>query len=709
MKKILILGIVLSLSLAIFADVKQADNSYPTPANDSRSTAVQSRSMTEPVISWGITPKTIKTADYYDYMIGAYDGNALAVQPTTLGVYMSYMHKVSASGRRGANFAYMNQSVNEPQYEGGLTTKTANEGFVTMSLDPVTENPFFAWHAQYNAADNGGTADPFMNCYLTADNFSTLSSPGSPFGKIKVIENSSDEFEYTWPVVMVGQSSNPNMRRVFVFGSNGGNKPNGNPSSDIKMAYADFDNTLFDGAELNLTWNYVTFPYLQAIHNTPLTARAFPSYAVSGNKVILGGFVSADDGISAANDSTNIIYQPHNVFYLVNENYGEGDFTLYTFNTNRSVPNPTNQGGVDDGTGYVNFSVQDSYSNHRNLVFDNFNRVHFVGNYATTFLENAQASESDRKFWPVSQSVKDVIFDLNSHEVKITALEPKTSSMANNQLFPVWDLNGDDVPDTYDTEDGSWEFQWNLEPEYFHQSDDWFHYNYFRQTKATPQGWMVALWNDCTKSYAYNVNTNEEYADYASVPELAMVFSRDNGRTWSNAKYINSINTPELAEMIPAFAYLAPEIQVMDDNTGRIHIMFLDDNSYGSYIQSDGANTGGNVMYAAIDVDFDQFTANDNPVVNVKPAMLKQNYPNPFNPTTTISFNINNAENVNLSIFNVKGQLVKTLVNNRMTAGNHEVVWNGLDNNNNQAASGVYFYKLSTSKNSEMKKMILVK
>jgi len=708
MKKILVSGLMVLVAFCLFADVMQPGNFGPKAVNSDRSVAVNSsRDMVDPVVTFGLAPRTVKTGNYYDYMIGAYDGWAINVQPTTLGVYMSYMYKGTASGRRGVNFAYMDQTSTQPLYEGGITTATSNEGFVTLALDS-TENPFFAWHAQYSAADNGGTADAFLNVYLSADNFSTLGTPGSPFPRNKVIQNTEDEFEYIWPTVFIGNSTTSGMRRIFVFAPNSGTRPHGIPSSNVKMAYADFNDTLFEGSELNLTWNYRNFDYLDAIHETPLSARAYPSYYVNGNDVVLGGFVLADKGISAADDSTNIIYPPHNVFYLVNHNCGEGDFTLYTFDTNREVPNPTNQGGVDDGTGYVNFQIQDSFSNHRNLVKDNYGKLHFVGNYATTFLENAQATEDDRKYWPVSQSVKDVKFDLASHEIQITALEPKTSSAANNQLFPVWDLNGDNAPDTYGT-DGAWEFQWNLTPEYFHQSDDWFHYNFFRQTNATPQGWMAALWLDCTKSYAYNVNTNEEYAAYASVPEVALCFSNDNGITWSNVKYLNSINTPELANMIPFSSYLAPQIQVLNETTGRIHWMFLNDLSYGSYIQSDGANTGGNVMYAALDVDFSQFTANDNPVVNVKPAVLKQNYPNPFNPTTTISFNLPKAENVNLSIYNVKGQLVKTLANDRLNAGDHNIVWNGLDNNNNQTASGVYFYKLSAGNFSEMKKMVLVK
>ena len=72
-------------------------------------------------------------------------------------------------------------------------------------------------------------------------------------------------------------------------------------------------------------------------------------------------------------------------------------------------------------------------------------------------------------------------------------------------------------------------------------------------------------------------------------------------------------------------------------------------------------------------------------------TILYPAYPNPFNPSTTISFNIRKSDIVNLSIFNIKGQKVKTLLNSAQTAGKHSTVWNGKDDNNNdQTCQGYY-------------------
>jgi len=88
---------------------------------------------------------------------------------------------------------------------------------------------------------------------------------------------------------------------------------------------------------------------------------------------------------------------------------------------------------------------------------------------------------------------------------------------------------------------------------------------------------------------------------------------------------------------------------------------------------------------------------------------LSSNYPNPFNPTTTISFSVKEDGPVKLEVYNLKGQKVKTLVNDSRKAGNHKVMWEGTDNSNRAVASGFYMYKMSTKNYSSSKKMLLMK
>jgi len=90
-------------------------------------------------------------------------------------------------------------------------------------------------------------------------------------------------------------------------------------------------------------------------------------------------------------------------------------------------------------------------------------------------------------------------------------------------------------------------------------------------------------------------------------------------------------------------------------------------------------------------------------------TMLNNNFPNPFTNITTISFSLKEKSNVKLTIYNMKGQLVSTLINKEMTpSANHEIIWN-CKNGNSMLANGIYFYKLETKDKSFIKRMIILK
>jgi hypothetical protein len=89
--------------------------------------------------------------------------------------------------------------------------------------------------------------------------------------------------------------------------------------------------------------------------------------------------------------------------------------------------------------------------------------------------------------------------------------------------------------------------------------------------------------------------------------------------------------------------------------------------------------------------------------------VLEQNTPNPFNPTTAIGFSIPQRMEVDLTIFDVSGRRVVTLVHRTMPAGCSNVEWNGRDANGRAVSSGVYFYRLRSGSRVQTKKMVLLK
>ena len=89
---------------------------------------------------------------------------------------------------------------------------------------------------------------------------------------------------------------------------------------------------------------------------------------------------------------------------------------------------------------------------------------------------------------------------------------------------------------------------------------------------------------------------------------------------------------------------------------------------------------------------------------------LLNNYPNPFNPITNIEFHIEKTGFINLDIYNVSGQLVKTLISNEIRAsGKHVIQWNGLDNIGNAVGSGVYSCMLKVDELNQATRILLLR
>lgn len=93
----------------------------------------------------------------------------------------------------------------------------------------------------------------------------------------------------------------------------------------------------------------------------------------------------------------------------------------------------------------------------------------------------------------------------------------------------------------------------------------------------------------------------------------------------------------------------------------------------------------------------------------VEQVILGQNYPNPFNPSTTLSFYLPEKTKAQLTIYNIKGQVVNIIKNEVMDKGSHTVVWDGNDRSGRPVSSGVYFYQLKAGRTNNVRKCILLK
>lgn len=131
------------------------------------------------------------------------------------------------------------------------------------------------------------------------------------------------------------------------------------------------------------------------------------------------------------------------------------------------------------------------------------------------------------------------------------------------------------------------------------------------------------------------------------------------------------------------------------------------------YIENDLLQTSKTYYYKLADIDYKGRTNIHGPVSVMAEQpneyMLAQNYPNPFNPETRIGFTIKETGIVMLTVFNVKGERVRTLMSGRLNAGSHMVIWDGKDDSGNMLPSGLYIYTLRVNNYEEKRTMMFLK
>ncbi|MCJ7576934.1 MAG: T9SS type A sorting domain-containing protein, partial [candidate division Zixibacteria bacterium] len=208
----------------------------------------------------------------------------------------------------------------------------------------------------------------------------------------------------------------------------------------------------------------------------------------------------------------------------------------------------------------------------------------------------------------------------------------------------------------------------------------------------------------------YRSSTNK-YVDLCYLKYSGVVKSgSDIYYTWANATHPEQFYSPHQI-INEHWANCSPDgrencqltYPIPDDYPGIVYAGF-------PLKKDDGKNLdfGGWDLY----YDFHDWTDVEEETAEEKlPAefSLSNNYPNPFNPETKIGYFIPKACQVNLEVFNILGQRVRTLIDEVQTKGKKEVTWDGKGESGNEVASGVYFYKLETENFSQTKKMVLMK
>jgi len=227
-----------------------------------------------------------------------------------------------------------------------------------------------------------------------------------------------------------------------------------------------------------------------------------------------------------------------------------------------------------------------------------------------------------------------------------------------------------------------------------------------------------AFWS----SNAQNSNRAGVIDEWLISPRISVIYDGDSLYFWAGANdqgFDDSIRVKisTTGNHIKDFSHQLANFKV-DGPAGSWHRYGFDLSAFDSsdiyfainYYIKDGGPGGLNSDFIWIDhplISGDVVASlEDNININPDQLVLHQNYPNPFNPSTTIGFELVQAEFVQLTIFDITGRRINQLVNQQLESGYHKVVWDGQDNNGQKVSSGVYICQIQSQNFRQSKKMI---
>jgi hypothetical protein len=181
--------------------------------------------------------------------------------------------------------------------------------------------------------------------------------------------------------------------------------------------------------------------------------------------------------------------------------------------------------------------------------------------------------------------------------------------------------------------------------------------------------------------------------------DIYLQYSTDHGASWTAKMNLTNSQTPGCAAGDCDSDHWSCLAEKADT---ALHLFYVNDKDAGGVPQTEGVATDNPMMYLHY-VAPPLLGVNENNNMP-KDFSLSQNYPNPFNARTNINFDLNKDSRVELYVFDITGAKVATLINNRMSAGAHQVTWDA-----NSIPSGVYYYTLKANGTESTKKMTLLK
>jgi hypothetical protein len=611
MKKLLMLIVSIGLlSGMLFGEQGEAVSTFKPLAGSSFPVSMRDT----PAFSFSTAPMSLMTS-YYDYMIGGFHNQPLRVIPDAAGggYFLTYHGQRNAMGPRRVFYAYIDATGVVSDFSE-ITELNSMEGFPALAVDPISGKPLYAWEINSDV-------DPELEVQFSSDAFITqisglfndpqtiIDSPiaiyppeGGP-----VLDN-----EFIRPSIQIGPSPLVGMRRAYVLARNRVSHTLGS-SENVVILYADFNGNMIEEGE-PLNWTSISIPELDAWNNDDDWRSPHLALTVDelGNLYYAGYHSTVEAG------SNSVIFEPDFDVFMC-DNYGQGSWSRISEYSHIASWNPlaTPAGSPyfmnQSGAAYPDEDLFWALTNsaHLNAVTDNYGRIIIPGIWA---LRN-----SDGGYWPEHHTVKSIIYNPAINQFQISEIYPqKDINDTYNQTWTPWDTQGPwGVPDYVLDEDENYV----LDPQTIFPFPHWdssLHgnnmmqqYNNIKISEVNDQGMMVAVWQDSQRAKWANEDGGTEYLQYVQVPEIYISVSADQGENWSEPIVLNSVTTPEFANIKPMWVYPADQVKYMgnqdEQKIGRIGLMFFNDYTWGANALTPPAhptNNGGQVMFAELEIVF---------------------------------------------------------------------------------------------------------
>jgi photosystem II stability/assembly factor-like uncharacterized protein len=215
-----------------------------------------------------------------------------------------------------------------------------------------------------------------------------------------------------------------------------------------------------------------------------------------------------------------------------------------------------------------------------------------------------------------------------------------------------------------------------------------------RILKTEDRGETWRKTNSGTQENIFGIGFKNEYEGWVGT-ENGLRYTNNTGETWEGVSMRYQHGFVQYIEF--------------DDYGNGYAFRPSPENFYGDIDKTDKIIPGGYnfLLYMKNDGTFIE----DKTIDNQFPASitLQPNYPNPFNLSTKIVYQLPETGDVSLKVYNIQGQLVRTLVDEIQKSGEHTVLWDGLANDGVEVTSGVYFYRLESGKEVKTRKMVLLR